>query len=620
MKPAHGEPVSGYSRSEPEAPAAQKVCMKCGTPIPPGSSLCPIHGKFGGGAKLTEGFTPQKDKRFEGEVYRRMMERSSAATQPSRAPAGYTPPEQIYPQMNTPQPAPREAMMQPESAELRICPNCGAQVPDRSKICPNCGNNRLPHQKSGPMLKAEEYYKTRVASVPQPLPAYRQPAEQYYGRPAVQPYEMAQPAPYPEMVARPYPERKGKQKAHKKEVGHPDKAHRQKKSPLPILLALLAVTGVIIISVVLVMDQLQTPQQQVIAPSTTPKTTIATSTNPVISSIQYSDVTSTSALVTWKTDVRSNSLVQYCLDGGVQCQTQRDDALVTEHSLKLPDLQPGTDYHITVISRLGSDPEAAEGSMEATNVLQTPSIQDITPPKITGPDVRNLVSSSSAATATIEWATDEPATSQVKYGTSATYGTSQPEQTDTTLVKEHSVTLNMLPLTATIHYKVVSRDAAGNETSSVDTTFLTPAASGTGLGQLAPDFTLTCTDGSDFTLSSVRGSKAILNFWSINCGPCRDEMPALQQMHDRYPSLPIIAVHANILGSPEDYQIGGYMTDNNLKLTVPIDKVGQVGTLYNITTIPRTFFLDSTGKISKIQDGEFTGGGISAIETMLNSY
>ncbi|MGA2367782.1 MAG: redoxin domain-containing protein, partial [Dehalococcoidia bacterium] len=619
MKPAHGEPVSGYSRSEPEAPASQKVCMKCGTPIPPGSSLCPIHGKFGGGAKLTEGFTPQKDKRFEGEVYRRMMDRSSAASEQNRAPARHIPPEQIYPQMSMAQPAPTEAMMQPESAELRSCPNCGAQVPDRSKICPNCGNNRLPHQRSSPMLKAEEYYKSRVATVPQPVPMYTQPQEQYYGRPAVQPFEMAQPAPYPEMVARPHPEhKKVRQKAHKEAAGHPEKAHRQKKSPLPILLALLAVTGVIIISVVLVMDQLQTPQQQVVPPPTNPKTTVTTPTNPVISAIQYSDVTQTSAVVTWKTDVRSNSLVQYCLNGGTQCASQRDDALVTDHSVKLPDLQPGAAYDITVVSRLSSDPDAAEGSLKATNILQTTTIVDTTPPKITGPSVVNLVSSSNAATATIEWATDEPATSQVSYGTSQTYGTVQPAQTDTTLVKDHSVTLNMLPLTATIHFKVVSRDAAGNEASSVDTTFLTPAAAGTGIGQLAPDFTLICTDGSNLTLSSLRGSKVILNFWSINCAPCRDEMPAMQQMHERYPNLPIIAVHANILGSPEDYQIGGYLTDNKVTLTVPIDKVGQVGSLYNITTIPRTFFLDASGKISKIQDGEF--GGLSQIEDMYNSY
>lgn len=388
---------------------------------------------------------------------------------------------------------------------------------------------------------------------------------------------------------------------------------------MPILLALLAMVGVVIIVVVLVMDQLQTPQQ-VVAPhaTTSTNTTVATAANPVISAIQYSDITESSATVNWKTDVRSNSRVVYCLEGGTDCQTARDDALVTDHSVKLSDLQPGKSYHITVLSGLSSDINAAQGSQEATNDLQTTAIVDKTPPKITGPTVMNLVSSSTAATATVEWTTDKPSTSQVAYGTSATYGTVQPAQTDTTLVTDHSVTLNMLPLTATIHFKVTSRDSSGNEASSVDTTFTTPAASGTQIGQLAPDFTLVTTDGTNLNLASFRGSKVILNFWSINCGPCREEMPALQQMHVNHPNLPIICVHSNILGSPTGPQIGGYISQNSLTLTVPIDDTGQVGELYNINTIPRTFFLDEGGTIKKIQDGEF--GGLSEIETMLNSY
>ncbi len=638
MKPAHGEPVYGHSRPEAEATSTQKVCIKCGTPIPPGSSLCPKHGKFGGGSKLTEGFTPQKDKRFEGEVYRRMMERSSATPEQDRAPARHTPPEEIYPQMSAASPASREAMMQPESAELRTCPNCGSQVPDRSKICPNCGNNRLPHQRSSPMLKAEEYYKSKSATVPQPVPAhtqpvpaytqpvpaYTQPEEQYYGRPAVQPFEMAQPAPYPEMVARPRPVGKNvKQKAHK-EDGHPERARRKKKSPLPLLLALLAVTGVIIISVVLIMDQLQTPQQQIVPHKTTPTTNtpVATPTNPVVSAIQYSDITQTSAVVTWKTDVRSNSLVTYCLDGGTQCESDRDDALVTDHSVKLSDLEAGKSYHITVQSRLGSDPDAAEGSLEATTDLQTTSIIDTTPPKITGIEVKNLTSGSTASTATIEWQTDEPATSQVSYGTSSTYGTAQPAQTDTTLLKDHSVPLSTLPLKTTIHFKVVSRDAAGNEASSADNTFLTPAAAGPSIGLSAPDFTLKCADGSEVELSTLRGKKVIINFWNLHCPYCMEELPYFQTVRDNPANSNVAMLIINttaVFGPDMPEAVGAEISSANYTFTVPLDDTGAVAQSYNVTnTIPWTFFLDSSGVIKSVQDGKFDSA--NDIESRLNSY
>ncbi|MHB8084418.1 MAG: zinc-ribbon domain-containing protein [Dehalococcoidia bacterium] len=623
MKPAHGEPVSGYSRPQPEAPVQQKVCMKCGTPIPPGSSLCPIHGKFGGGSTLSENAAPLPG-RHTGDLWRRIEEKraASAAAEQMRTQMHHTPPEQIYPQMNAAEPEPREAMMQPESAELRICPNCGAQVPDRSKICPNCGNNRLPHQRSNPFLKAEEYYKSRVTTVPQPVQAYTQPPEQYYGRPAVQPYEMAQPAPYPEMVARPRPEhKKVKQKAHK-EARHPERAHRQKKSPLPILLALLAVTGVIIIAIVLVMDQLQ-PPQPVITQSTPSKPTIATATNPVISSIQYSDITQSGATVTWKTDVRSNSLVIYCLNGGDQCENARDDALVTDHSVKLSGLQAGKAYHITVQSKLSSEPDAAQGSLEATNDLQVSEILDTTPPKILGPTVNNLISGSTAATATIEWQTDEPATSQVSYGTTATYGTVQPAQTDTTLVKDHSIDLNMLPLSATIHFKVTSRDAAGNASSSVDTTFATPTAAGTAIGQSAPDFTLPCADGSQVHLNLLQGKKVIINFWNLECHYCMDELPYFQTVKDSPANsnvvLLIINTSAGGFPSNRPEAIGAELQNSNYTFTVPLDSTGTVAQAYDVTKgIPVTYFLDSSGIIRSFQDGSFSSA--NDIQSRLNSY
>ncbi|MGA9048905.1 MAG: redoxin domain-containing protein [Dehalococcoidia bacterium] len=624
MKPAHGEPVSGYSRPQPEAPVTQKVCMKCGTPIPPGSSLCPIHGKFGGGSTLSEN-APPLPGRHTGDLWRRIEEKraASAAAEQMRTQMRHTPPEQIYPQMNAAAPEQGEAVMQPESAELRICPNCGAQVPDRSKICPNCGNNRLPHQRSNPMLKAEEYYKSRVATVPQPVPAYTPPQEQYYGRPAVQPFEMAQPAPYPEVVARPHPERKRVKHREPKEAGRPERAHRQKKSPLPILLALLAVTGVIIISVVLVMDQLQTPQQPVITKTTPSKTTVAAPTNPVISNIQYSDITESSATVTWKTDVRSNSLVIYCLNGGTQCENARDDALVTDHSVNLTDLQAGKSYHITVQSRLSSDPDSAQGSLEATNDLQATAIVDTTPPKITGPVVKNLISGATAAKATIEWQTDKPATSQVSYGTSNTYGTVQPAEADTTLVKDHSVALNMLPLSATIHYKVVSKDASGNEADSVDTTFVTPTAAGTAIGQSAPDFTLTCTDGSQVELNMLQGKKVIINFWNLDCHYCMDELPYFQAVKDNpaNSNVALLIVNTSAGGFPNNKpeEVGAQLQNSNYTFTVPLDSTGAVAQSYSVTNgIPVTYFLDSSGIIRSFQDGSFSSA--NDIQSRLNSY
>jgi len=93
----------------------------------------------------------------------------------------------------------------------------------------------------------------------------------------------------------------------------------------------------------------------------------------------------------------------------------------------------------------------------------TPSATaDTTPPRITGINVMDI----SITHMVIGWYTDEPATSQVEYGTKPEYGSITP--LNESLTNDHSVTLGgLLPVT-TYHFRVRSKDAAGNEAISQD--------------------------------------------------------------------------------------------------------------------------------------------------------
>ena len=79
----------------------------------------------------------------------------------------------------------------------------------------------------------------------------------------------------------------------------------------------------------------------------------------------------------------------------------------------------------------------------------------------------------SSSAATITWITDEPADSQVEYGLTTAYGQTTP--LDTSLVTSHSVGLSGLSASTLYHYRVKSRDAAGNLAVSADQTFTTSA-------------------------------------------------------------------------------------------------------------------------------------------------
>jgi len=92
---------------------------------------------------------------------------------------------------------------------------------------------------------------------------------------------------------------------------------------------------------------------------------------------------------------------------------------------------------------------------------------DTAPPTISATGASNLTSTS----ATIIWTTNEPATSQVEYGLTTTYGSLT--ALDSTPVASHSVTISGLSANTLYHYRVHSQDGAGNSASSADLTFTT---------------------------------------------------------------------------------------------------------------------------------------------------
>ena len=124
--------------------------------------------------------------------------------------------------------------------------------------------------------------------------------------------------------------------------------------------------------------------------------------------------------------------------------------------------------------------QAAAGSIAGTYTLgaghrflaqmaafKTGSAVDITPPVISGIAVTSI----GATSASIQWTTNEASDSQVEYGLTASYGLTT--TLDTTLRTAHSVAVGGLTENTTYHYRVKSKDAAGNLATSADSTFTT---------------------------------------------------------------------------------------------------------------------------------------------------
>lgn len=129
---------------------------------------------------------------------------------------------------------------------------------------------------------------------------------------------------------------------------------------------------------------------------------------------------------------------------------------------------------------------------------------------------------------------------------------------------------------------------------------------GTEVGQMAPDFTLTGIDGKKVTLSSFRGRPVMLNFWATWCPPCKQEMPVIQKFFaGRGREMQVLAVNLMVREkSPE--RVKEFLKANGYTFPVLLDEKNDVAKQYLIRYIPTTYFIDQRGIIRGLHTGPLT--------------
>ena len=126
-------------------------------------------------------------------------------------------------------------------------------------------------------------------------------------------------------------------------------------------------------------------------------------------------------------------------------------------------------------------------------------------------------------------------------------------------------------------------------------------------GSIAPDFQLTTIDGKVTSLSDFRGQTVILNFWASWCPPCKEEMPELEQFYKKNKQNNVTILSVNLtsqdIGSQKLQQ---FVQNYSLTFPILLDQKGEAGKLYQILTIPTSFIISPTGKITDIFVGPLT--------------
>ncbi len=132
---------------------------------------------------------------------------------------------------------------------------------------------------------------------------------------------------------------------------------------------------------------------------------------------------------------------------------------------------------------------------------------------------------------------------------------------------------------------------------------------------LAPDFTLASSKGGNIQLEDLRGKVVMLNFWASWCGPCREEMPLLDQLHQRYQSQGFVLLGVNT--DADVAQANKLLEEIPVDFPVVYDTAGHASNAYGVDAMPTTILIDKEGKL-RFRHRGYSPGDENDYERVIN--
>jgi peroxiredoxin len=121
----------------------------------------------------------------------------------------------------------------------------------------------------------------------------------------------------------------------------------------------------------------------------------------------------------------------------------------------------------------------------------------------------------------------------------------------------------------------------------------------------APDFTLRSMEGPNLRLQEQRGRVVMVNFWATWCGPCRQEMPQLNRLYEKYRASGFVLLGVNV--DDDARNAAGVAAKLGVKFPVLLDTDKKVSRLYDLGTMPSTVLIDRDGKVRYLHKGYLSG-------------
>jgi thiol-disulfide isomerase/thioredoxin len=119
-------------------------------------------------------------------------------------------------------------------------------------------------------------------------------------------------------------------------------------------------------------------------------------------------------------------------------------------------------------------------------------------------------------------------------------------------------------------------------------------------GETLPAVTLDCLGGGKLDLGRAPGTPTVVNLWASWCGPCREELPVMQEFADAAAERVQVVGVISKDGVPQADSFAG---DAGVTFPGAFDGEGRLMAELGLNTLPHTYFLDADGAVVHTETG-----------------
>jgi peroxiredoxin len=130
-------------------------------------------------------------------------------------------------------------------------------------------------------------------------------------------------------------------------------------------------------------------------------------------------------------------------------------------------------------------------------------------------------------------------------------------------------------------------------------------------GDVPPAIAMPDLNGKEVDWTSLKGKVVLVDFWASWCGPCKDEMPVLEALNEKFATQGLVIVGVSIDSSPK--KMHKFLKGTPVSFRIVHDRKLVVANRYEPETMPTSYFIGRDGTIRYVHEG-YEKGDAAGIE------